>query len=357
MPDWAFGLVMIAVGLGAAFLAYELLVIAVRRGVRRRSDFTRSLLLRTRSPARFALVIGALSGAAHVAPLPDNLERLLQHGLLIAFIVLVGWIAMTALDIGTAIYLRSHRTDVADNLHARKMLTQTRILRRSLNALVLLLTAAAVLMSIPGVKQFGVSLLAAGGAAGIIVGLALQPVLSNLLAGIQIAFTQPIRIDDAVVIQNQFGHVEEINSTFVVIRLRDLRRMVVPLKFFLEQPFENWTRESSALDAEVLFLVDQRVPVAELRGAIQQVARASAHWGQGMLTVDVNDIRERSMEIRCRLGARNAAEAGALKAEVREQVITWLQANYPGALPRNGVEEVAGEAEIAPAPPADTTKT
>ena len=340
MPAWVFGVLLITAALLAALAAYEVLVAAFRRGLKERSDFTRSLVVRTRSPGRFALLVGALSIAVRVAPVPAALAGVLQHLLLIAFLVLVGWALMTAIDIGSAIYLRHNRT-AADDLHARKQLTQTRILRRSANALVLLVTAGAILMSIPGVKQIGVSLLAAGGAAGIIVGLALQPVLSNLMAGVQIAFTQPIRIDDAVVVQGQFGHVEEINSTYVVIRLRDLRRLIVPLKHFLEQPIENWTRDSSALDAEVLLLVDQRVPVDRLRAEIGAIARASPHWDQRLLIVEVNDVRERTMEIRCRLGAGDAAKANSLRAEVRERVIGWLQREFPAALPRNGVEATA----------------
>jgi small-conductance mechanosensitive channel len=296
-------------------------------------------------------MVAALSWALKVAPIPDRWERLLLHSLLIAFIILVGWAVMTATDIGAALYLRKHRTDLPDNLHARKMLTQTRILRRLLNVLALIVTAALVLMTIPGVKQVGVSLLAAGGAAGIIVGLALQPVLSNLLAGVQIAFTQPIRIDDAVVVQNEFGHVEEIQSTYVVIRLRDDRRLIVPLKYFLDQPFQNWTRESAALIAEVMLLVDQRVPIGELRATVEETVKAWPNWDGKLLRVEVHDVRERSLEIRCRISVRNASEAVALKSEVREKVIGWLQREYPASLPRNGVEFMPPEAEPTPLAP------
>lgn len=348
IPPWAVGLVLIAGALALALMAHELMVRAVKRGLERRSEFARSLLIRTRAPGRLALMVAALSWSLKVAPIPDRLERLFLHLLLIAFIILVGWAVMTAADIGTALYLRKHRTDVADNLHARKMLTQTRILRRLLNVVVLVVTAALVLMTIPGVKQVGVSLLAAGGAAGVIVGLALQPVLSNLLAGIQIAFTQPIRIDDAVVIQNEFGHVEEIKSTYVVIRLRDERRLIVPLKFFLDQPFQNWTRESSALIAEVMLLVDQRVPIERLRATVTDIVHAWPEWDRKLLRVEVHDVRERSLEIRCRISARNASEAVALKAEVREKVVGWLQREYPSSLPRNGVEFMPPEAEPTP---------
>ena len=338
IPNWAIGLGLIGAALGAALVLHAWIVHALTRSMRKRDDFTRSLLLRTKAPGRFAMLVGALSWSLRVAPVDPRVESTLQHILLVAFIVLVGWALMTALDIVTALYLRRHRTDTANNLHARKMLTQTRILRRSLNVVVLVITVAMVLMTIPGVKQIGVSLLAAGGAAGIIVGLALQPVLSNILAGIQIAFTQPIRIDDAVVVNNEFGHVEEIKSTYVVIRLRDLRRMIVPLKFFLEQPFQNWTRDASNLNTDVMLNVDQRVPIDRLRAKVEAIVKASPLWDGRLLRVQVNDIREKNMEVRCQVSAANAADSADLRADIREQVIGWLQAELPQALPRNGVE-------------------
>lgn len=351
IPAWAVGLALIVGALAAALVAHELVVRALKRGLQRRSDFTRSLVIRTRAPGRLALMVAALSWALKVAPIPDRLERLFLHALLVAFIVLIGWAVMTAADIGMALYLRKHRTDVADNLHARKMLTQTRILSRLLHVLVFVVTTALVLMTVPGVKQIGVSLLAAGGAAGIIVGLALQPVLSNLLAGVQIAFTQPIRIDDAVVIQNEFGHVEEIKSTYVVVRLGDERRLIVPLKFFLDQPFQNWTRESAALIADVILLVDQRVPIDRLRATVEATVHAWPGWDGRLLRIEVSDVRERSLEVRCRVSVRNSAESTALKSEVREKVIGWLQREHPAALPRNGVEFIPPEAEPKPLAP------
>jgi small-conductance mechanosensitive channel len=338
IPAWAIGVALIAGALAAAVLAHELLVRELKRGLQKRSEFTRSLVIRTRAPGRLALMIVATGWALKLAPISDGPERLLLHILLVAFIVLVGWAVMTATDIGTALYLRQHRTDVADNLHARKLLTQARILRRLLNVAVLLMTAALVLMTIPGVKQVGVSLLAAGGAAGIIVGLALQPLLSNILAGVQIAFTQPIRIDDAVVVQGQFGNVEEIKSSYVVIRLWDLRRLIVPLKYFLEQPFENWTRESSTVLSAAIFFVDPRMPIAPLRTRLEQIVRASPLWDGGLVKTQVNDVREQALEIRCLFSTRNSGDGSDLKAEVREQILGWLQREYPDCLPRSRLE-------------------
>jgi small-conductance mechanosensitive channel len=211
------------------------------------------------------------------------------------------------------------------------------------------------LTTLPGVRQLGVSLLAAGGAAGIILGLALQPILSNLMAGVQIAFTQPIRIDDAVTLEGQFGHVEEINATYVVVRLWDLRRLVVPLKYFLEKPFENWTRESSELIGEVLLTVDYRLPIATLRDHLMHTLDASPLWDRKVGKLQVTEANENAMVLRCLVSARNARELGDLRLEIREEMIRYLQANFFDALHRVGVEYTQA-GPPAPSPGSDGAK-
>lgn len=337
-PGWVFSLVLIAIALAIALVAYGGIVRVLRKRLKAENSFWRPLLLRTRRPARLALCIGAIGWAVHVAPLPAREAALVQHGLLIAFIVLVGLSAMTALDIGAALYLRRFRIDVADNLLARKHLTQIRILRRAAATLVVLLTAAFALMTIPGVRQLGVSLLAAGGAAGIIVGLALQPVLSNLLAGVQIALTQPIRIDDALVVEGEWGRVEEITSTYVVVKIWDLRRLVIPLKYFLEKPFQNWTRESADLLGTVMLYLDYSAPVDAIRGKLDEILARSSNWDGKVKAVQVTDARERTMEVRILASAAGSGQAFDLRCEVREQMIAWLRAEHPGALPHDRLE-------------------
>lgn len=350
-PPWVFSLVVIAAALTLALGFYGVVVRMIRRRLGRKGQtFWRPFLIRSREPGRLALIILALSWAVHVAPLPGRQAALVQHGLLIAFIGLVGWTVLMAVDIGSALYMRRYRVDVSDNLLARKHLTQVRILRRAVGVLVVLLTIAGALMTVPGVRQLGVSLLAAGGAAGIIVGLALQPVLSNLMAGIQIALTQPIRIDDAVLIDGEFGNVEEINSTYVVVRLWDLRRLVVPLKFFLDQPFQNWTKESSELLGTVLLYVDYSVEVEPLRRKFEAIVKASPLWDGKVAKVQVTDARERTMEVRCLVSARNSGELFDLRVEVREKMIGYLQSEAPDALPRDRIEVYAPEAARSGAP-------
>lgn len=352
-PPWVFSLILIAAALAVSQLIYGLAVRLIRRRLSDRESFWHPLLMRTRGPVRMALCIGAISWAVRAAPLPAREANLVQHGLLVAFIVLFGWAAMTALNIGASLYLHRFNVEAADNLLARKHYTQVRILRRAAATLVVLLTAALVLMTIPGVRQFGVSLLAAGGAAGIIVGLALQPVLSNLLAGVQIALTQPIRIDDAVIVEGEWGRVEEITSTYVVIRIWDLRRLIVPLKYFMEKPFQNWTRESAKLLGTVMLYLDYSVPVSALREKLAEILAASSLWDRDVSSVQVTDARERTMEVRILASAGNAGDAFDLRCDIREQLIAWLNEAYPHALPRDRIDFGPGR-EWPPAPLSST---
>lgn len=349
-PPWVFSLALIALALVASQMLYGLAVRLIRKRLRAENSFWRPLLMRTRGPVRLGLCIGAISWATQVAPLPDNQEKLVLHGLLIAFIVLVGWAAMSALNIAAALYLRRYNVETADNLLARKHYTQIRILKRAAATLVVLLTAAFALMTIPGVRQLGVSLLAAGGAAGIIVGLALQPVLSNLLAGVQIALTQPIRIDDAVIVEGEWGKVEEITSTYVVIRIWDLRRLIVPLKYFMEKPFQNWTRESADLLGVVLLYLDYSVPVDAIRARLKEILDDSPLWDKQVSGVQVTNASERAMEIRILASAANSANAWDLRCDIREKMIAWLNEAYPHALPRDRIEVARNDLDGASDP-------
>jgi small-conductance mechanosensitive channel len=193
-------------------------------------------------------------------------------------------------------------------------------------------------MTIPAVRQLGVSLLAAGGAAGIIVGLALQPVLSNLIAGVQIALTQPIRIDDGVFIQNEYGRVEEISATYVVVRLWDDRRLIAPLKFFLDQPFQNWSRESAARIGAIIMLVDYRLPIEPLRKRFEEIVRASKLWDGKVVKLQVTDLRENVVEVRGLVSAATPDLLFDLRCDVREQMLEYMRSQFPDALHRLGVE-------------------
>ncbi|MCQ4159413.1 mechanosensitive ion channel family protein [Roseomonas sp. GC11] len=337
-PDWAVSLLVLGLAVLAAVSLHRAVYRLLTRLVEQRDLFWRSLVQRTEGPVRLALMVFGLSIAAGFAPLTPGQTALLRHGLLICFIGLVGWVALTALHIWTTVYLRRFKLEAEDNLLARKHATQSRILQRVAATLVVLVTAAAALMTFDGVRQYGVSLLASAGAAGLVVGLALQPLLKNLIAGIQLAITQPIRLEDAVIVEGEWGNVEEISATYVVVRLWDWRRMVLPLSYFIEHPFQNWTRESSALIGTVMLYVDYTAPIAEMRRRLEDIARGSRLWDGKVMNMQVTDFRQETMEVRMLVSAGNAGRAFDLRCEVREKMIGWLQAEHPHALPRRRAE-------------------
>jgi small-conductance mechanosensitive channel len=334
LPDWVMPVAVVVAFFFLGLLVFRLVYAILDRAVAGKDLFWRSLVARTRRPLRLGLVVAALSIGVPVAPLGPEQTDFGQHALLIAFIVLVGWTLHTALHIWTTVHLRKFTLDSDDNFLARKHVTQSRIMVRLAGWVIVIVATAAILMTFEGVRQWGVSLLAAGGAAGIVVGFAFQPVLKNLIAGIQLAVTQPIRIDDAVIVEGEWGWVEEITGTYVVIKIWDWRRLVVPLSYFIEQPFQNWTRDSSSLIGGVLLYLDHCADIKRLRAKTEEVCRNSALWDGNVCHVQVNDFRERVMEVRVLASARNAPRTYDLRCEIREELITWIQQEMPEALPR-----------------------
>ncbi|NKC34124.1 mechanosensitive ion channel family protein [Falsiroseomonas selenitidurans] len=342
IPSWLLSLLILAAGVALAVLAHRVLFRIGTRLVEDRDLFWRSLMQRTEGPTRLAMIIIGLAFAAAIAPLTGGQADALRHVLLVAFIALVGWVLRTTLHIWTTIYLRKFKLDSEDNLLARKHTTQSRILQRMAGWLIVIVTIAAALMTFDGVRQYGVSLLASAGAAGLVLGLALQPVLKNLVAGIQLAVTQPIRLEDAVIVEGEWGNVEEVTSTYVVIRLWDWRRMVLPLSYFLEHPFQNWTRESSSLIGTAMLHVDYTAPVDAMRRKLSEIAAASPLWDRRVVNMQVTELRAETMEVRMLVSASNAGRTFDLRCEVREKMIAFLQRDYPHALPR-GRTEIASE--------------
>ncbi len=337
-PPWLFSTGLIVIAALAAVAVHGAGVRLVRRLLRSRDEFLRSLVQRTRGPTRLALLVVFVGIAVSLAPM-EVAHRILAGRLLtFVFVLMLGWVVMTALDIWASIYLRGFRIDVEDNLLARKHVTQVRILRRAGAVLIVIITVALALMTIPGVRQYGVSLLASAGAAGIILGLALQPILTNLIAGVQIAMTQPIRLDDAVIVEGEWGNVEEITSTYVVVRLWDWRRMVLPLTWFIQNPFQNWTRESASLIGTAFIYVDYAAPVDRLRAKLEEIARDSELWDGQVVNLQVTEVTERTLQIRCLTSARSAGRAFDLRCEVREKMVAFLRDELPEAMPRDRLD-------------------
>lgn len=350
-PDWLITVFVFIAAVAAALAVHGL---AYRRGLRLLPEgaaFWRSALIGSRATTRVALVILALSLGARIAPLTARETAILQHVLLLGFVALAALAARTLLDIWMGVHLRRFRIDVDDNLLARKHVTQMRILRRIADTAIVVVACGAVLMSFEGVRQYGVSLLASAGAAGIVAGLALQPLLKNLFAGIQLALTQPIRIDDAVIVEGEWGNVEEITSTYVVVRIWDRRRLVVPLAYFIEQPFQNWTREEATLIGTVLIYLDHAAPLGAIRGEAERIVAASGNWDRDVVAVQVTDFRETVMEVRILASAGTAGRAFDLRCEIREGLAAFLRDHHPEALPlrRVAARECRADGGAAPA--------
>jgi hypothetical protein len=205
-----------------------------------------------------------------------------------------------------------------------------------------------MLMTFEPVRQFGETVAASAGLAGIVAGLAARSTISSLIAGIQVAITQPIRLDDVVVVEGEWGRIEEISTTFVVIRIWDQRRMVVPLTYFIEKPFQNWTRRSAEITGIVFLYVDYNVPVAEIRQELQRLLQSSQLWDGKVCGLQVTNATDRSVELRCLMSSADSGKNFDLRCYVREQLIAYIQRNFPGSLPRLRAELRQGEGVAEP---------
>jgi small-conductance mechanosensitive channel len=261
----------------------------------------------------------------------------LDHVLLLA---LIGAITAVVVRFAGALEIyvkRRHDVEVADNREARRVHTQVTVLSRSLQVVIVVAGVAAALMTFPRVQQIGASLLASAGIAGIVVGFAARPVLENLIAGLQIGFTQPIRLDDVVVMQGEFGRVEEIGMTYIVLRLWDERRMIVPFNKVITEPFQNWSRTTTQLTGTVYLWVDYATPVERVREAAQRIVEASPLWDKRVFALQVTEASEQAMQLRVLASASSSSAAWDLRVHVREKLIEFLQRELPDSLPRRRV--------------------
>lgn len=290
--------------------------------------------------------------ARHAAP-----EWLLL-ALQLALIASLTWLSMRLVHAcGEAVTLRRGGLGLPEdprlldtNLQARGALTRARVLTRVVNLLVALVGLGLALMSIPGVRQIGTSLLASAGIAGVVVGFAARPVLSNLLAGLQIALTEPIRINDVLIVEGEWGRVEEITGTYVVFRIWDDRRLILPLQWFIEHPFENWTRTSASLLVTVFLWVDYGMPVQALRDELKRLCAADPDWDGRHALVHVTESNDQALQVRLLMSAANSARAWELRCRVRESMVSYLQREWPQHLPRRRLRWPAEDDE-ASAPP------
>ena len=334
VPPWVYALLLFAAILGGGLALQALITRALNKRPPNWQAFARQAWHRTRRLLRFMIALFAAGVSLQFVDISASAHSVARHILGALFTVQLGWIVLVVVNIAMDRYLFGFKMDAEDNLLARKAVTQMRVVRRAVNALLVLLTAGFALMSFDEVRQFGISLFASAGLAGIVAGLAARPLLENLIAGLQLAFTQPVRIGDAVVINNEWGFVEEIGSVYIVVRLWDWRRQVVPLSYLFQNPFTNWTRSSSSIIGTVMIYADYTLPMDPIRARATEIVRSSPLWDGQVVNVQVSDAREQVMEVRVLASASNSGRAWDLRCEIREKLIAYIRDEFPYGLPR-----------------------
>jgi small-conductance mechanosensitive channel len=320
----------------AGLLAHVLLFGLLRRVARRTdSAWNMSVAQRTATPARIVFPLVLLEIVLPDLGLNQGLRGASEHGLDLALIACAGWLLLRVVDVlGDVATTHALPGPEAESATARRRLTRFHILRRALGVLIVTVTLAAMLLTFDKVRTLGASLLASAGIAALLVGLAVRPTVSNLLSGLQLAFTEAIRIGDAVIVEGEEGDVEEITFTYVSVRLWDGRQLILPIGYFTEKPFQNWTRRSTARQGTVVLFADYTVPVGAVRERLRTMVEAHPLWDKKAWALEVTDATERTVQLRALVSAADGGALWKLRCDVREQLIDFLQTEHPGCLPK-----------------------
>jgi small-conductance mechanosensitive channel len=290
------------------------------------------------------LLITALNFAIPFTSVTRIQEVYIHKALYISLVISFSYLLIKITEFVKALLYIKFDVTAKDNLNERKARTQIDFLQKFATTIIIFIAVAIVLMSFSRVRELGTSILASAGIAGIIVGLAAQKSLTNLLAGFQIAFTQPIRLDDVVIVENEWGRIEEITLTYVVVRIWDLRRLVVPISYFIDKPFQNWTRVSAEILGTVFIYTDYTISVDEIRKELTRILKneGKQYWDGKLGMVQVTNTSEKGIELRALVSSASADHSWDLRCLIREQLIAYIQKNYPEALPRIRLEQQVG---------------
>ena len=339
-PTWIVALITALVAALAAVIVH-VVGRAVLRRMTRQSIILQRMLERTERAG--ALVLPLLALQAVWGSAPDELRyiMLVRHVNGLLLIAAATWLVLATIGGLADGVIERNPMSVEDNLQARRIATQTRVLSRSAMVVVLIAGIAMALMTFPGARQLGASLLASAGVLGIVAGLAAKPVFSNLIAGVQLALAQPIRIDDVLIVKGEWGRVEEITGSYVVLKIWDERRLIVPLTWFIENPFENWTRTGAQILGTVFLWVDYRTPIEPLRAEAKRMVETLTEWDQRVFAVQVTDATDRAIQVRVLVSSQNSGKNFDLRCKVREGVLAFLAREHPRCLPQLRVQEEA----------------
>ena len=322
----------------AGLMALTVVAFGVLRRVARHSPASEVLNRRCRRPAIVATALLGLSGGLDGNSAPPRVAHALGHIVTLALIASIAWLLIEISFVAEDAAMRRFDLGISDNLRARAKRTQIAVLRRVTVVIIGLLAGAVMLTTFHQARVLGTSLLASAGIAGLAAGAAARPTLGNLVAGVQLALSEPVRLDDVVVVEGEWGKIEEITLTYVVVRIWDSRRLVLPVSYFVENPFQNWTRSTADLLGTAFFHLDYRVPLDEMRREFERIVAASPAWDGRVAVLQVTDTTEHTIEVRALMSAPNSSAAFDLRCHVRERLVSWLQANHPDSLPRTRIE-------------------
>lgn len=352
---WFFAIFLFCAALVLANLVHYILFrIARRKSAQAHIGLGWGLQRHLGRPARtIFLLTCTLIVLPFIPNLPDRVEDIIRQGLIMVMVAALGWFAVGCIYAIQENILRKYDLTAENNLRARRIHTQFQLFRRIAIGFVVIIDIGAILWTFdnPEIWRYGSGLLASAGIASLILATAAKSTASNLFAGLQIAISQPIRLDDVVVVQGEWGRIEEINSAYVVVKIWDLRRLVVPLSYFIENSFQNWTRESSDIMGTAFLYVDYSIPVDILRQQLNTIVDASHLWDNKVCSLQVTNLTDRVMELRCLVSSRNSSENFDLRCLVREQMTAFIQQNYPEAFPLTRSVTRPG-APLAPPPDA-----
>lgn len=353
IPPWLTDIVSVVAAIAAALLVHRIAMFVAVRAARRTSTIVDDVMLECLSgPVRWLLVAFALAAVEPALHIGVGAQDVWLRVVGLATPALLGWLVLRLLGALQRVVLAQADISVEDNLRARRRRTRASILHRVATFIVIGVTFCLMLMSIPSIRTIGVTLIASAGLAALAIGAAAQPALKNLIGGLQMAFTEPIRLDDVVIMDGEWGRIEDIRLTYVVVRIWDDRRLVVPVSKFLEESFQNWTRETSQLMGSVFWHLDPATDVARLRDKLSDVIHANPRWDRRFFNLQVTETTANSIEVRALMTARDASLAFDLRCDVREAMLDYMRKEMPEAFVRNRADlvvqsTVAGEAGAA----------
>lgn len=341
LPDFVWNLLLLASSIVSGISVQHILRI-ISRGLFRNNGptSTRQLLVnRLRLPLNYFLPFVFMESVLPFMRLSVVYNHYLDKTIQLLLIISFGFILIRVVKLFEDYITIHYDITKTDNLKERKVRTQIHFIRKLLILIIVLLTIGAVLLSFESLRKLGAGLLTGVGVGGIIIGFAAQKSLGNLLAGFQIALTQSIRIDDVLVVEGEWGRVEDITLTYVVLKIWDERRLILPITYFIEKPFQNWTRIGSAITGTVFIHMDYSLPLEPLRKEFIRLLENNPLWDGRIKAMQVTDAKVHTMEIRALMSARNSSDAFDLRCNIREKLIAFIQKTYPESLPQHRLRE------------------